>query len=76
MSVDLTQLFFWPVLVYLIVILLCWTYYLARENAARLVSKQNRIYRCEICEHVYLDARDVPLARCTRCGNLNEAVRM
>lgn len=65
-----------PMLFYLAVVLICWLYYLLRDHAPRLARKRNRIYRCHVCEHVYLDARDVPLARCNRCGSLNEAVRM
>ena len=75
MSVGLTHALVVPMLVHLIGVLVCWIYYMGRESALRLVSQRNRIYRCQICEHVYLDARDVPLARCTRCGCLNEAVR-
>ena len=65
-----------PMFFYLTIILSCWLFYILRENAPRLARKRNRIYRCHVCEHVYLDARDVPLARCNRCGSLNEAVRL
>lgn len=75
MNVSLTQLVMVPMLFHLLVILFCWLFYLARENGPALVKKRNRIYRCQVCEHVYLDGRDVPLARCPRCGCLNEAVK-
>jgi len=76
MFVSLTELMLIPMLFHLLVILVCWLYYLARESAPQLSPSRNRIYRCQVCEHVYLDARDVPLARCPRCGCLNEAVKM
>lgn len=76
MVVSLTQLIVVPMLFYLLAVLSCWLFYSIRDGAPRLVSGRNRIYRCQVCEHVYLDARDVPLARCDRCGSLNEAVRM
>ncbi|MCF7848721.1 MAG: hypothetical protein K9M45_07725 [Kiritimatiellales bacterium] len=34
------------------------------------------IYECTACGHVYTFARNRPMDRCPRCGNLNEAVRM
>lgn len=72
---DLTTFFMVPVLLHLAAILLLWFYYLVRDPFAARATGKNRIYRCQVCEHVYLDARDVPLARCSRCGALNEAVR-
>lgn len=50
-------------------------YYSLRRAAKHARRRPTRIYRCQVCEHVYIDSRDVPLARCTRCGCLNEAVR-
>ncbi len=75
MNPGLTELMATPVLVHLAVILCCWLYYLGRDYAEEKTSGKNRIYRCQVCEQVYLDARDVPMARCTRCGTLNEVVR-
>ena len=37
--------------------------------------KKAHIYRCAVCNYVYLDERNVPLSRCTRCSCLNEAIR-
>ena len=75
MSVGLTEAIVIPMLFHLMIVLVCWLYYLVRDGAPQLTAGQNRIYRCQVCEHVYLDARDVPLARCPRCGCLNEAVK-
>jgi len=33
------------------------------------------IFRCSICGHVYLDYRNVPMAECEKCGNMNENVK-
>lgn len=75
MNVTLTQLVLIPVLTALWAILVCWGYYLFRAHPPELTTRHNRIYRCQVCEHVYLDAHDVPLARCPRCGVLNESVK-
>lgn len=75
MTVTLSQLVLIPMLSYLCAVLACWLYYQFRAQPPRLMAHRNRIYRCQVCQHVYLDARDVPLARCPRCGVLNEAVR-
>ncbi len=33
------------------------------------------IFRCSVCGHVYLDHRNVPMAECDKCGNMNENVK-
>ena len=33
------------------------------------------IFRCTVCGHVYLDHRNVPMAECEKCGNMNENVK-
>lgn len=33
------------------------------------------IFRCSVCGHVYLDRRNVPMAECEKCGNMNESVK-
>jgi hypothetical protein len=33
------------------------------------------IFRCSVCGHVYLDHRNVPMAECDQCGNMNESVK-
>ena len=33
------------------------------------------IFRCSVCGHVYLDRRNVPMAECAKCGNMNENVK-
>lgn len=38
-------------------------------------ARRANIYRCEQCNHVYVDPRVVPLSRCVRCRCLNEAIR-
>ncbi len=50
-------------------------YYSYRRVEPKVKASRTRIYRCSVCRHVYVDSRDVPLARCTRCGCLNEAVK-
>jgi rRNA maturation endonuclease Nob1 len=41
----------------------------------RPVREKESIYECASCGHVYAFARNRPMDRCPRCGNLNEAVR-
>jgi hypothetical protein len=75
MSFSLPGLFFAPVLFALVVVSACAVYYALRRGSSDRVGSDARIYRCSICGHVYVDSREVPLARCPRCGCLNEAVR-
>ncbi len=51
-------------------------YYSVRR--ARWTPRQRaapQIFRCTVCGHVYLDRRNVPMAECTKCGNMNESVK-
>jgi hypothetical protein len=75
MQTPLPNLFLLPLVFALVALFACWVYYAARRNARHIRTSQTRIYRCSVCQHVYVDARDVPLARCPRCGCLNEAVK-
>jgi hypothetical protein len=74
MDVTIPNLLLVPLVWTLASIFLGWLYYGIRSTA-RSLSAGSRIYRCRVCEHVYLEERDVPLARCPRCGCLNEAIR-
>jgi len=69
------NLIFAPFVFALVVLFVAGLYYAARFHAPRIKTSRARIYRCSVCRHVYVDARDVPLARCPRCGCLNEAVK-
>ena len=73
--VSLTNLLFIPFLFTLVAIFLASVYYSARRETPKVKGARERIYRCAVCRHVYVDSRDVPLARCPRCGCLNEAVK-
>ncbi len=76
MEVSWAHLIFIPLFFNLLAISACGIYYGLRISAWRKNPYQDRIYRCSICEHVYVDARGVPLARCPRCGCLNEPVKI
>ncbi len=41
----------------------------------RPLRSQESIYECDHCGHVYAFARNRPMDRCPRCGELNDAVR-
>ena len=73
--VALPYLIFIPFLFTLVAVFLASVYYSARRETPKIKGARARIYRCAVCFHVYVDSRDVPLARCPRCGCLNEAVR-
>jgi hypothetical protein len=72
---SMPNLLFVPFLFTLVLLFAAGLYYAARFRAPRVKASHTRIYRCSVCRHVYVDARDVPLARCPRCGCLNEAVK-
>lgn len=73
--VDLPNLVLIPLVFNLAILLACWVYYSFVHPSGRVAHTRSRIYRCGVCEHVYVEARDVPLARCPRCGRNNEAIR-
>ena len=64
-----------PLTFNLLIILGWWLLYNLWELRRYTPPARARIYRCAVCKHVYVDARDMPLARCSRCGCLNEAVK-
>lgn len=41
----------------------------------RPVRNRESIYECAHCGHIYAIARNRPMDRCPKCGNLNDAVR-
>ncbi len=74
-STSISNLIFIPLLFTLFILFVCSVYYSVVEFARGVGERRTRIYRCQVCEHVYVDDRDLPLARCRRCGCLNDAVR-
>ncbi len=41
----------------------------------RRKSKDESIYRCRSCRHIYTELYRTPLARCPKCGEQNEPIR-
>ena len=74
-SVSLPNLVLIPLVFNLAIILACWMYYTFMHPSSRVARSRSRLYRCRVCEHVYAEARDVPMARCPRCGHNNDAIR-
>ncbi len=76
MTVSYPSLIAIPLLMNLAVIALCELYYGWRcRGVHREIRAAGRIYRCARCGRVYIDTRDVPLARCARCGCLNDPIK-
>lgn len=73
--VSWANLVFLPLLFALVAVFACGLYYAARQDRAKAEAGRARIYRCSVCHHVYVDARDVPMSRCPRCSCMNEAVK-
>ncbi len=74
MEVSYSVFFLLPLSCALVGLFLYWCFY-EMTRFASSKPQAGKVYRCQVCIHVYLDSRDVPLARCTRCGCLNEAVK-
>lgn len=70
--VSLSGLFVIYVLSFLAMILTLWVGYEFRRKAGQVEPLEQRIFRCSICTHVYLDDRDEAFSRCPRCGSLND----
>jgi len=41
----------------------------------RRKNRNQAVYRCDACRHIYTVPRRTPLARCPKCGKQNEPVR-
>ena len=41
----------------------------------RRKSKDESVYRCRGCLHIYTEIHRTPLSRCPKCGRQNEPVR-
>lgn len=63
-----------PFLFTMVLLLGIWLFYDLRTLRRPLITNKERIYRCSVCNHVYVDGRDVPLVRCPRCGCLNDPI--
>ncbi len=74
MTTSLPGVFFVPLFFSLVIVFGCWLYYALRwRTPAR--PPRSRIYRCAARGHVYADYRDRPMARCTRCGTMNDVLK-
>jgi ribosomal protein L37AE/L43A len=52
-----------------------WIYYSVRTRWSHHALADDKLYRCKGCGNVYVEARDVPMARCPQCDRFNEMVR-
>ena len=59
----------------LLALLLVGLYYASRLLWPKPMAAPGKIYRCTKCKHVYVEPRDVPMARCPQCDHFNEAIR-
>lgn len=75
MHLPLPWIFTLPLAASLLFILACGVYYGWSLGVDGRKKRPTQIYRCSVCRHVYVDSRDLPLARCPRCSCLNEAIR-
>ncbi|MBP7830256.1 MAG: hypothetical protein KA248_10100 [Kiritimatiellae bacterium] len=74
-SVSLYTLLWLPMAAALLVVLGLGAGY---SRAGRVRTRRRRasnIYRCAVCRRVYVEARDLPLARCPHCSCMNEVVK-
>jgi protein-arginine kinase activator protein McsA len=74
MTVSWSNLILIPMVFNLVAVIVCGLYYALRSASRQVRFTHERIYRCSVCDRVYVDHRDVPLAGCPRCGSLNESV--
>jgi len=73
-TTSLTGLFITPLFFSLVIVFGCGLYYALGWRAPERPLR-SRIYRCEACGHVYADYRDRPMARCSRCGTMNDVLK-
>ncbi|HBA83301.1 MAG TPA: hypothetical protein DCZ95_04320 [Verrucomicrobia bacterium] len=75
LQLPLPEYYLLPLVLNLVVLTICGLYYSHKFGGTKASLTGQNIYRCSGCGHVYVDDRDVPLARCNRCGIMNEAVK-
>ena len=69
--VSLTFLIFVYLFLFLTVVFGLWIWFELKRQRAERLAVRNRI-RCTICAFEFENSTEEPLARCPRCGNLNE----
>ena len=74
MTVTLPTALFVPFFFSLVAVLGGWVYYAVRWRSPGR-PQRSRLYRCAACGHVHADYRDRPMARCPRCGKMNEMLK-
>lgn len=73
-ELSVPTLFLFPLCILSGLLLIVWAIYSLRGGSIHFRARQiTRIYRCENCQHPYIDHREVPATRCPRCGALNDA---
>jgi rubredoxin len=71
-EVDLATQFVLYLFGSLALLLLAWIVYERGHKAPHVQPSDERIFRCTICAHVYLDDRDTRYSRCPQCGSMND----
>jgi hypothetical protein len=59
----------------LALVLGCSAYYARARQPSPRRKRSLNIYRCAVCRRVYVETRDLPLARCPHCSCMNEVVK-
>jgi predicted SprT family Zn-dependent metalloprotease len=73
-TLELSDLFLWPLFLQLALLaLLGWCY--RRRGYHDLRSPKSHLYRCVTCRHLYIENRRIPLSKCPKCHTLNEMIR-
>ena len=71
-EVDLATAFVLYLLSTLAVLFVVWVVYERGHKAPHVEPNEERIVRCPICAHLYLDDRDRRISECPQCGSLAE----
>lgn len=74
-EVSLSTFFAIPVAIHLGILLIIWLADLWSTLAHERRDTASGLYRCTVCEHVYVDRRALPMVRCARCGSMNNLIR-
>jgi hypothetical protein len=72
--VDLSQLVFIYLFLFLNTVFIAWLGYEWRRQRREKLALRNRL-RCSMCGFTFEDTSATPLPRCPRCGSLNERFR-
>lgn len=55
-----------------LIILFLWVYKETKKQTGFLIRKENFLWECPLCFHVYIDSTGFEISKCPLCGSLHK----